>query len=652
MSSRKITDRRGLAGQDLDHWPQVDPSAFRGGSSNIDEQTFNKRSKAIRMYAENHSLKEIFDATSVSKQDLYRLVDRCLETDSDGRPYGFLGLLRYRHLSSRKIDINKLQRRPTSGSLAALFARYPSVAKALTDYALFGKRKGLRKREVTPTVAAIHYEFIQLCDDAKIRSPQYPFNSDSEGKPAIRRWTNKIRLENQLAYLTANDPEAAKTATARSPDSEIEEGSTRSFKRVECDGHRIDVHCTIEIPSPSGDGLILAQISRLWIIVLIEVMSGAILGYSISFGANYSAVDVMRALRNSLIPWKKRQLTVKTMDYRIGDGFPSGVVDGLSFACFDELCLDNAKSHLSRLFLGYLERTVGAVPIFSPGRTPNSHAYVEGFFNILEEAGIHQTIGTTGSKASDIRRTKKTDDLRYYLSYELLCDLIDLLIARINGTSGPNSSISRLDALRRVASRKTSIIRRIPMELRAELTCFDMCEEGIIGKNHTRPVVRFFGANYTNDVLASAFLLIGRSIVIHADSEDLRKISCTLDDGTSLGQLYAERRWRQTRHGLTTRREAARLYNKGGFRTASDIPKAFRLHVESEAKKSKRAASQLKRLQIEQDSSRSEESTDAPIEEMADIDKSTKQTTDLDRIEDAAYEEAYNLLKNIRTQYR
>ena len=656
MPSSKVTRRRGLASEDLDAWPQVDSIAFNGEGSEERRQIFNRRSDAVRMYAQNFSLKEIYEATTIEKQSLYRLVDRCLATDSDGRLAGFRGLLRYRHFSLRKDDVRKLnQRIARAGSLLALFARYPSILVSLRNYAVLGKREGLTKIEIDPAIRSIHFEFLRLCEKAGIQAPHYPFNSDSEGKHAIRRWVKKIRLENHLAYLRSNDPDGAKMATARAPDSDTYTGASRCYQRVECDGHRIDVNCTIEMPSPTGGGIVLAKISRLWLVLLIEVMSGATLGYSISFGVNYSAADVMKAVRNSLLPWRKRELTVTTIDYQDGDGFPSGLIEGLSFCRFDELCLDNAKSHLSRLFMGYLERTVAAVPVFSPGGTPNSHPYIEGFFNILEEAGIHQTIGTTGANTKDLRKTKDSKDLRYHLTYELLLDLIDLLLARINGNPAPNSSISRLEVLQRMVTRRTTIIRRIPESLRKELMAYDMYEDTSIGRNHRRPIVRFHGANYSNNVLSSAFLLVGRSVVVRADSEDLRTIFCVLDDGTSLGVLPAERRWRQTRHGLATRREAGRLLNSGHFHKVDDIPRAFRLHLEAEAKESTTAAAKLKRVQLEQEKHEPVLVAPAEPEFWDDINENKNSNVpgeETERAEQLAYAEASNLLKDIGTQYR
>lgn len=649
MGSLRINKRNGISQDEIVEWQQVNSSAFLGKNREERTQIFERRKTAVLMYAESRSLSEIEDSTGISRQALHRLLKRCRSIHEDGLLSGFRGLLFYSHQGGRNITFSKLtQRIPAVGSLSALFVRYPLLAKALCDYVLFGKLPGLKKRQALPSFVDVHAFFIRLCDEASIKSPHYPFNSESLGRPALRRWVKKIRLQNYLAFVGANNPDEAQMITARAPDETSPSNRQHCLKRVECDGHKIDIHCVIELPSPTGSGVIRMKIQRLWIIVLIEITSGAILGYSFSFGTNYSAADIMAALRNSLIPWKRRNLTVDNIDYRDGDGFPSGTIDEFSYACFDEFHIDNAKAHLSHLFLNYLRRTVKAVPVFSPPATPNSHSYIEGFFSLLEASGIHQSIGTTGENSQDPRGKEKSSDLSYHMTFELLADFIDLLIARINGSPAPNSSLSRLEILRRITSRKTDLIRHLENSERELFSKFDMYVEKTVGLDHGRTVVRFLGVTYTNDSLSFARHLINSAVLIQADSTDLRTISCTLRDGSFAGVLYAERRWRQTKHGVITRRAALKLLRNGMFRTSSDIPIAFREYLETEARKSKKAAAAaLKRTQLEQEAE--------PFSTPATGQKRTREIEVKEQSKEILlneYADATKILENIRILYR
>lgn len=599
MTSHRITARNKLLGQDLDSWPKVDPIGMRPE----DARAYKRRYTAIRMYQQGRSQKLILEKTGIDRFSLYRFLDRCITPADDGRIMGFRGLLRFKHVPMvRSDDPKKLYARCAKpGVLLVLFARYPTIRETLWNYAIHGKIEGSKFRELNAPISKIHDLFLALCEKQGIQSPHYPFNSESLGKPAIRRWVVKERALHNREFMAASDPDAPTAAFAPdSPDASAVPAE-RCYQRVECDGHKIDLHCVVEIPSGTGEGVIRKKVSRLWIIALIEVISRAILGYSFSFGANYSSVDVMRAIRNAMVPWKRRQLTVTTIGYRDGDGLPNGVIDELGYACFDELWIDNTKAHLSRLFFNYLERTIGAVPVLGPIETPNARPFIEGFFGVLEEAGLHWMVGTTGSNKDDPRGREQNKDLGSYLTFSQLFDLIDLTITRINGNPGPDSSISRLEVLRRMAKRRTTIVRRVPVVEREKKFKYDSYEPGKISKDHNTMCVRFAGARYYSDILSSALLLLGRSVVIASDSEDLRRIECTLDDGTSLGTLIVERRWRYTKHSRATRKEIVKLQNSGKRFYGDDLPRAFRRDIEMRAAKSKRFAAKLLRLQAEQD---------------------------------------------------
>lgn len=653
MPSRNLTFRRGLAEQDLESWPTVNSDAL----SEKETQSFIRRATAIRMYAQHASLKSIQEATGIDKKSLYRLADRCLATDTDGRIAGFRALVRYKHLADVRSDDPKklVSRQPKPGCLCALFVRHPHIQTTLRDYAVLGKTGENKIREVDVPISSIHAKFLELCEKEGIQYPHYPFNSESEGKSAIRRWVAKQRLREGLEYLANKDPKAAASTYSLAADCETAEAVSRCYQRVECDGHKIDVHATVELPSPTGEGVIFKKISRIWIIVLIEVMSRAIIGYAFSFGANYSSVDIGRALRNSMTPWTPRRLTLQSVSYREGDGLPNGVIDGLSYARFDELWIDNAKAHLSRFFLNYLQRLVGAVPVFGPFGTPNARPFVEGFFNVLEEAGLHRMVGTSGSSPKDPRGKKQNYGVEQYLTFEMLADVIDILISRINGSRAPDSSISRLDVLRRVVTRRTAIIRRIPSSDRQDLVRYDLQMECTISKDHNRVCVRFVGARYYNEVLASAYLLVGKRVMISADSDDLRRVECFLEDGSSIGKLIVEKRWRETRHSLTTRREIIRLQNKGSALSGEDLPRAWRKECERQAQKSKRAAARLARLRIEQNATLNPTAPQCDVVNDSSVESETlgPQSSRLVSEEDhESYSDAEARLGNLRTIYR
>lgn len=598
MGKGRTTARRGLASEDLTTWPQVEELALPEAS----RATFRARMVAVKMYASGDALKEIKKETGISKQELYRFCDRCRAPADDGRIMGFRALVDHSHIPSlRRRSQEMLEgRKARSGALGALFALFPSIAERVREYAVTGKKTPNSKAEVNVPPRSIHSFFLVLCREAGIKSPAYPFIEESRGFPAIRRFVKEQRTLHALRYLGTGDPEAARKARPSTDPEFAITPTSRLLHRMQCDGCKLNVSLIVEFDSPNGIGKIRKRILRIWIVLLIEVMSKAIWGYSLAFGHNYSGTDVARAIRNSFRPWKPRQLVIPELQYRPSDGFPSGSVEGLAYACFDELWLDNAKAHLSEYFLGNLERSVNAVGVFGAVEEPNTRPLVEGFFGTLAALGINRMPGTTGSSPDDPRRPRRNNG-DYDLNERELADIVDVLIARINGSPAPGSTETRLEILKRVVNEGTCIIRRVPMDRRATVLQRDLCERVTIGSEHGRPVVRTLSARYNSQALSSAAGLIGRSGMAIGNSDDVRELELVLDNGSSLGVLLVEPRWRNTPHSLKTRRMVKQLENAGVLTAnCEDIVDAARRYLEAKGRTSTIAATQYARMAAEE----------------------------------------------------
>lgn len=601
MSSRKHTARQGLTPDLIREWDEVNvlslPKEHR--------DRFQRRVTAIKLYAEQESAKEIAAQTGISRQELDRFVKRTLIPYPDGKTAGFRALVPYKQgLLERNANPEKLKaRNPKPGALSALFCKFPTIHTAMRAAAIDGVREGVKHKDQDMAPSVLHQYLLDLCDNAGITYPHYPFVEGREkptGLAAIRRWANKIRTEEALSRAQhSDDPAVRRTADDPGPESQSLLRANRYYQRCEFDGHFIDCPLFVETQSMGGDKRIYLKVNRIWIIAGIELKSTAVLGYALALGKNYSSRDVVRAVQNCLKPWQRRKLTVSTVTYRDGEGMPSGAIPELAFTCFDEISFDNAMAHRADYLVSFLERTTQTVPVWSPVAAPNTHPYVEGFFSLLEELGIHLMPTTYGSSPADARRKRKIDE-RYHLSYELLADMIDLLVCRINGLNAPGAEQSRLELLTEAVKRRSFMPRHIPEESRSRLLQFDICEEGMIGRDHGRPVVRFEGARYDNRTLRRALKLIGRPVTIFASSTNLQTIEVSLEDGTALGVMKCEPRWAETPHSLDVRREINRRLNDGSFvPKGSDIVVGFKIHLEAESKASKRSARWLAKMVVE-----------------------------------------------------
>lgn len=593
MHSKRADTKRWITEDDVNDWPSANVLALGGAVAS----DYERKVSAVKQYVAGASLKSIFASTRISRQHLYYLIERCQLPDADGRPIGFCALIKDRYVTSRRrSDPSKLTAgRALPGALQGLFARYPQLEKWMTDLIIHGRMPESKRTNRRLTWAQIQEVFEGQCLFIGIQPPNYPFSSNSKGGVALRRWGRKLRSEQKRLTDHAVLLSLSQASSAPPP--------SRCYGRVECDGHYVDLNWTIEVPGLKGEGVVFIKVTRLWLIALIETKSSAVIGYSVSLNrSNYSTADIARAIRSSLVPWTPRQLSISSITYRPGECLPNALDPRLSYVCYDELWLDNAKSHLSDLFLSVLERTVNAVPVIGPRKAPNVRPNIEMLFDLIEEAGIHPLDGTTGSHHDDPRKSDKRDD-RYLLTLDVVLDLIDLLIVRYNTGIAPGTSISRLEVLKRAVEREVALFRRLPARRREECLNYDLFEIARIGQERGRPILRWRDARYFGPSLLSMANLVGQEVLVMASSLDLRNISVSLTaNGTSLGVLDVELRWRSTPHTLWTRASVRKEMSNSSFlRHAADIPRAMRAHAEMEAKNNLHAKRQLAQLVAEQD---------------------------------------------------
>lgn len=581
----------------MDIWAEPDILVFDEEFKRTDYLA-NKR--ALEMYRSGFSLAHIHKETGVGRQKVSYLINRCTQIDKNGREVGYKGLLKGQHVSLREEDIRKLDEGiPRSGSLNALFKKHPEIERIMEEIFLFGKLPGSSKRHSHLTKAEIHQTFLDECTSAGINPPAYPFCSLSLGKNSLLNWGKQVQYRSKI-----NTPTTAYTLGRR-------KSVSRLFERVELDGHYVDINLRVDCPGLNGEGVSYLYISRLWLIACLEVMSTAVIGYSVSLARNYNAGDVTRAIRSCLLPWKPRELSFASMSYKPGECLPNALHPELSYVCFDELWLDNAKSHLSSIVFSALEQNINVRAVYGPRKSPNVRPRIEGFFDLLAEAGVHCVPGTTGSNPGDVRR-QDINKKHWVLSYEQLLDLIDLLIVRYNSGIAPGTTISRNEVILNAFRRGTEVFRRVPVSLRENCLKYSIYDHGLISKDRNIPTVRWKNARYYGPQLSTA--LIGEDVLIKSD-EDARVIEVSLlRDGTSLGELLVEPRWRGKPHSFGVRNAIRRQMTFNGLQKGTaDITLGVASQMEADAKKHRKNHRLLARMVVEQrrHDEKSEKATEA-----------------------------------------
>jgi hypothetical protein len=545
--------------------------------------------QAINDYEQHVPVADIELKYGVRRSGLYQKLERLQKPDfPGGPPLGWSCLRKYRHClaSERKchLTLADLQSaRPKAGAINALFKYVPELQPIAYDIAVHGKVPGSKQGTPLLSWQDKTEAFRSACTAEGVQPGTFPFVAQGNcGAVAFVRWGKKQLRE---ALRQAQFKEAKRLS--QDPWSNPNPRKARYFRQVQFDGHKVDISWWVDIPSLTGSGYLRLRVDRLWIIALREVDSKAVLGYSIAFGENYNASDVFSAVQNALRPWEPLDLPFP-LRYGNGDCMPSAAHPLLAWMRWDELHWDNYPSHLSEVAQHFLMRVAGCTIVYGGVDSPNSRALIEELFHLIEEAGIHKFDGNLGKNPRDTNRDYREDN-RFVIKYEILAAIIDLLLCRVNNTRSPGTSQTCNELLVSAVTQSAQVFRHVPERLREEYCKYDMFEEATISRTRgettpSRPVINWRDARYgaNSEALLSRPGLVGQQVLIKANSRDSRWIEVWLTkDGTSLGEVQIERRYRPTPQNVFARRyDAARARSEGYFHNVSDIVIAGRIACE------------------------------------------------------------------------
>jgi len=549
--------------RDMKNWPTVDPTLL----SEQDARTFERRKNAIRDYLAGTRIAVVQETHGVSYSQLSNFLSRCLKTHPDGRIWGERALIpRIRCKTYERREPTCAQTAGThgghSGALTQLFERFPDIR----DYVikLFSKcKRGKTVHEARIPHKSIHKRFLDKCREHGI-TKDYPFNTKWLGRGALRTFLKKLLDQGHDATVKARyGKDAARKLASRNKSND--QDVTRPFQRVQFDGHRIDAFFTFLVHHPYG-GVEELVLPRIWLMVIVDVFSRAIVGYKLVLSKEYSAADVMRCVRQAIVPWKHKTLTIPGLRYPEHGGLPS-ILPDYQWAIWREFIYDNAKANLAVAVRRFLTTViVGGEVSCGPIEEPGRRAIIERLFRTLEENGIHRLPSTTGSNPKDTRREEPEDNaLRYQIRLDHFEQLIDVMIAQYNTT--PHAGIGFRTPLEVLEYHAASggTINHLPEDRRNETALlFEKVVRTVRGNSAQgrRPYIEFEGVRYQNEVLDRSPHLIGKKLFLYVDADDLRCLQARLENGADFGVLTAHGFWGRTPHTLVMRRTIMRLRQK------------------------------------------------------------------------------------------
>ena len=565
----RMTRDQILSNYPMEIWPLVDKNSLieAEGTGGQDDKSsiyaqFSLREASVVAYMNREPLRNITEKYGFSRQHIHHLVQKCVATHPDGKLWGFRAVLpfvRQKHYDRLAPVKSGLKQGGQAGALTQLFEHHPDIQEAIE--ALFFKKtdKLITIPEAGIPFKSIHKRFVDACRASGIKATEYPFTSKWLGYHGLVKHLKRLVVERYGEAVKARFGKEAARNMRLGQSAQPLMPATRPYFRVEFDGHKVDISFIIKIPTPYGH-FEERGVNRLWILVIRESVSGAILSYHVAYGLEYNQHEVSQCIKKSIQPWMPRQITTPGLSYPTQGGMPSHVIKELEWATFQELLYDNAKANLANSVTRVLTEVVGAGANAGPVDSPERRAFIERFFGLFEENGFHRLPSTLGNSPQDIRRVKPEKMAeKYKIRLEHIEDLIEVLIAEFNGRpSLGNGYRSPLERLQFFVSQPEVLIPKLDEDKRRRMHMFDYrIARTIRGniKEGKRPYVQIDGARYTSDILSQQPELIGEKLTIYIDPQDGRFAHAYFTrNGAELGLLEAKGYWGRTPHTLEMRR--------------------------------------------------------------------------------------------------
>lgn len=273
----------------------------------------------------------------------------------------------------------------------------------------------------------------------------------------------------------------------------------------------------------------------------------------------------------------------------------------LAYATWEWMKFDNARANLANETLTALCEFIGCLVDAGPKYGPDERPYIERFFGTIASRLSSRSPGYTGSHPRDPRRalSDPKGDLRLYVSFDELEELVEYAIASYNGTPhGGLNDVTPLEAIGYFVRGKQTLVTWLAEHHRRTLCLMQSarrCRVRGYLDQRVRPHINLNGARYTNRVLATSTHLIGQQLLVYMNTDNLRCVRAFLSDGAELGVLDVQGSWRLIPHDLKVRQQ---ILKQAGVRRqrGAGAPDPIGAYVQEKlagAKTARKAATEL-----------------------------------------------------------
>lgn len=545
---------------DFNTWPKFDTTCL----SVDDLLTWERRRGAVCSYLSGDTIAHIERVYEYKYNEVARFLNRCVQRMDDGAIAGWIGLVKNIRLvpGERKKPVRAmvyLSRGGYAGALTNLFSKHPDIEHALNSYLVTGvSPEG--KQEGRVTKRAAHQAFLRLCFSAGIGQNEWPFCVERQGRSSLGTYFDTFRKRNHHQIVTLQYGDACKRRSKRGIAVAGRPVAVAPFEIIESDEHEVHVIVAVGLDTPKGVKYVPCQ--RMTVILAVDRFTNYILGWLLVLRRVASSSDFLECMDRAIEGQCLSLEIVAAMRKCLGN---EALTSGNVRVGFNSVFIDNALSHLSDDVCERLRTEAGASVSFGAIQQPKRRSLVEHIFSWLGCEVSHKSPSTTGNSPMDTRRNnpeKKAVDNR--ISFNTIVQAIESAVAVWNSkpTEANYGGSPESQMLEYYLSSDGCIPPITPMRpsnrppLRVEVASPTVRGSQAKGRG---PSISYAWVEYTSEVFATRWDLLGKRIRIHADPYDVSVVQAYSEEGSYLGELVPlSSRWRfahslQMRQLLKTR---------------------------------------------------------------------------------------------------
>lgn len=487
----------------------------------------------------------------IDRKTLARMIDNAIKRcDTTGRLNGYQVCVPQKRFAERTARNAVVPAKGHAFAFEQLLAALPAVSQLVLAF------KGVlpSRQRASPAFNRLYNAIAKHLRDEG-HGDAYPLNTVDGGRRALQAFLRRLQGKRQ-AERVAEQPETPSVTR-------IEHlFALQPFDRIEMDEHKIDVDAWMAMPLANGTYR-LERIRQLWILAIVDVVSGAILAWLLVVGRKYHRLDVLSLFAMALTPWQPRELLLPDMRYSPRAWMPScDLQDGLVARSL-MAALDNDSSHLAKMSLGNLVDFHLGVLHYGRSGMGEGRPHIEALFKVIENELLRYIAGGFVPETSQGEKfaTSTLHGDRYPLIVECMEDLIDTYVSASNVTSRSTREPRSPKEIVQDYLSSGGLLWRCPgSDEHARRLTVRRMEVTIRGseKSGVPPLVYQDYARYRSPQLTNQYRLLGEKFAAtYENHNDIREMTLWDREGNRAMTLHALAPYSAVPHSLAQRIRAA-----------------------------------------------------------------------------------------------